>query len=566
MAEGQTKVKTMTGANSGGYSRFLSFHGRNPDVLNSIANLSNDEVFTPPEFANRMLDTLEKAWAESNSGENIWSNPNLKFLDPFTKSGVFLREIASRLISGLESEIPDLQKRVDHILTNQVFGIATTRLTSLMARRSLYCSKKANGKHSITKKFKDETGNIWFEPMPHTWKKGTIRELTMDESGNEVERYVDGKCSYCGASKRDFDRAEGLELHAYGLIHTKDPKKWVGEIFGDHVQFDVIIGNPPYQLNSAGTSDEPVYQDFVVHAMALEPRFLTMVTPSRWFTGGKGLSDFRSRMIADRRLQTLVDFPDSKDTFPGVEIKGGVSYFLWNRDSEGDCKFSTVVKGAVVSEASRDLRDGRGVVVRDNLASSIIEKFMAEELPRLSSSVSPQTPFGIYTNFAGWTSTPHPGDVRLYKRGLEEAWVSPGAITARKNLVPKIKVLISYGFNGGDNYPHQVTGKPILVPGNSACTQTYFVAGSFDDIEEASCYLKFLQTRIVRFLVLQRKISQHTRPDTFAFVPKLPMNQEWDDDALRERFSLTSEEFEYICTRVKEISDSTPIEDPDGTE
>lgn len=314
----------MTGAKSGEYSRFLSFHGRNPDVLNSIANLSNDEVFTPPEFANKMLDTLEKAWAESNNGENIWSNPDLKFLDPFTKSGVFLREIASRLIKGLESEIPDLQDRVDHILTKQVFGIATTHLTSLMARRSLYCSKKANGKHSVTKKFKDESGNIWYKPLPHTWGKGTVRELTMDESGNEVERFVDGKCKYCGASKRDFDREEGLELHAYGLIHTDDPKKWIGEIFGADMQFDVIIGNPPYQLDDGGygSSAAPIYQHFVEQALQLKPRYLSMVIPSRWFAGGKGLSSFRKKMLSDKRISNLVDFLDSSEVFPGVTVRG----------------------------------------------------------------------------------------------------------------------------------------------------------------------------------------------------------------------------------------------------
>ncbi len=551
----------MAGANKGEYSRFLSFHGRNPDVLNSIANLSNDEVFTPPEFANRMLDTLEKAWADSNGGENIWANPDIKFLDPFTKSGVFLREIATRLIKGLEPRIPDLQSRVDHILTKQVYGIATTHLTSLMARRSLYCSKKANGKHSITKRFKDEAGNIWFQPMAHAWHKGTIRELTMDEDGNEVERFVDGKCKYCGASKRDFEREEGLELHAYGLIHNDDPKKWVGEIFGPEMQFDVIIGNPPYQLSSEGTSDEPVYQEFVAHSMALEPRYLSMVTPSRWFTGGKGLDAFRATMINDRRIRSICDFPNSKDTFPGVEIKGGVSFFLWSRDYEGDCEFTTMIKGEATSTDRRDLRLGRGVIIRDNLASSIIEKFMAEEMPRLNTVVSPQTPFGIYTNFADWTSKPLPGSVKLYKRGLEEAWVDRSHIKSRHELIPKFKVLVSYGFNGGDGFPHQVIGKPILVPGDSVCTQTYFVAGAFDSEKEAKRFLGYLQSRIVRFLVLQRKISQHTRPDTFAFVPSLPMDRDWNDTALCERFSITAQEFEYICSRVKEITAESPIDE-----
>ena len=157
--------------------------GHNPDVLTCIANLSNDEVFTPPELANQMLDTLEQSWASSNNGKNIWANKEVTFLDPCTKSGVFLREIVKRLNSGLTGEIPDLTERVNHILTKQVFGIGITQLTSLLARRSLYCSKNAKGKYSIAREFETNEGNIWFERTEHTW--------------------VNGKCKFCGASKGD---------------------------------------------------------------------------------------------------------------------------------------------------------------------------------------------------------------------------------------------------------------------------------------------------------------------------------------------------------------------------
>ncbi len=169
----------------------FSLRGRNPDVLTCIANLSNDEVFTPPEFANRMLDTLAEAWAASHDGANVWADKTVKFLDPCTKSGVFLREITSRLVKGLADEMPDLQARVDHILTKQVFGIGITHLTSLLARRSVYCSKHANGLHSIAKSFTIDAGNIWFERTEHMW--------------------ADGKCAYCGASQKALDRGEGLE-------------------------------------------------------------------------------------------------------------------------------------------------------------------------------------------------------------------------------------------------------------------------------------------------------------------------------------------------------------------
>ena len=249
----------------------FALRGRNPEILSCIANLSNDEVFTPPEFANRMLDTLAEAWAANNGGASIWADSSVRFLDPCTKSGVFLREIAKRLIAGLEAEIPDLQARVDHILTKRLFGIGITRLTALLARRSLYCSKHATGKHSVAKDFDSDDGNIWFERTEHSW--------------------VGGRCPFCGASKETLDRGEGMETHAYAFIHTNNIKARLAELFGGDMQFDVIIGNPPYQLDDGGfgTSAAPIYQIFVEQALALGPRFAAFVTPSRWMTGGKNL-------------------------------------------------------------------------------------------------------------------------------------------------------------------------------------------------------------------------------------------------------------------------------------
>jgi site-specific DNA-methyltransferase (adenine-specific) len=544
----------------------LAFRERNPDILTSIANLSNDEVFTPPEFANRMLDSLAGAWAASNDGEIIWSNSTVTFLDPFTKSGVFLREIVRRLVDGLENEIPDLQERVDHVVSNQVFGIAITELTSLLARRSVYCSKFANGDHSIATSFDHESGNIWFERTEHSWVGGSDWIIEIDENGDSIDKRAGGRCAFCGASQKEYGRNSSSESYAYAFIHTKDPSKLLTEIFEDDMKFDVVIGNPPYQLSAGETSDSPIYQLFVKQAMALEPRFISMVTPSRWFAGGKGLDDYRREMISDRSLKEIVDYPDSKDTFPGVEIKGGVSFFLWDRDYEGDCMFSTVVKGNVTSSEIRDLRKGQGVVIRDNRASTIVDKAMAAAKVNLSESVSSQTPFGIYTNFQEWSSEALPGFVRLYKRGLEEAWVDPKFVSSHSDWIPLQKVLLSYAYNGGDALPHQVIGKPVVAEPNSVCTQTYMVAGTFTNPEVAEYFASYLRTRIVRFLIRQRKISQHNRPDTFAFVPSMPGNQFWADEDLYNLWGITEQEQSYIESQVKAIDEKNSgefVDEPD---
>ncbi|KAI3606447.1 putative type III restriction system endonuclease [Cupriavidus necator H850] len=405
----------------------FSLRGRNPDVLTCIANLSNDEVFTPPDFANRILDTLAQAWAADHGGADLWADKTVRFLDPFTKSGIFLREITTRLTKGLAQEIPNLQERVNHILTKQVFGIGITRLTSLLARRSVYCSKHAHGKHSIAKSFESDAGNIWFERIEHTW-------------GN-------GKCSFCGASQTALDRGAGLETHAYAFIHTDKIKTRMAELFGTDMQFDVIIGNPPYQLNDGGygTSAAPIYQLFVEQAKTLEPRYLSMIIPARWFSGGKGLDEFRESMLGDNRLRSIDDFLSAADVFPGVGLKGGVCYFLWNRDHPGSCQVTTRFKDWPVSTASRPLLEaGADVFIRFNEGLSILKKVVAVEsgesaslsLPkskRFDRLVSSRKPFGLETTFKG-KARGRAGDVMVYQNG-GTGYVARNSISAGEHLI-----------------------------------------------------------------------------------------------------------------------------------
>lgn len=519
----------------------LSLRGRNPDVLTCIANLSNDEVFTPPEFANQMLDAVAVAWATDNDGASIWSNPRVKFLDPFTKSGIFLREITSRLNKGLADQIPDLQERVDHILTKQVFGIGITQLTSLLARRSVYCTKHAQGEHSIATSFTSDQGNIWFERTEHTW--------------------VDGKCRYCGASKKTLGRGQDLETHAYALIHADDVKARVAELFGGDMQFDVIIGNPPYQLDDGGygTSAAPIYQLFVEQAKALEPRYLSMVIPARWFAGGKGLDEFRESMLSDSRLRSIEDYLSASDVFPGVGLKGGVCYFLWDRDNPGPCTVSTHFKDWPVSTSTRPLLEpGADVFIRFNEGLSILRKVVAVESGRVDSLslpegkrfdqlVSSRKPFGLETTFKGKT-TRGADDVLVYQNG-GKGYAARDSVSAGRHLIDSWKVYVGRaapGTGNRDTYPHRVVSTPFVGEPGTISSETYLCIGPFDSKTEAESVLSYLTCRLTRLLILLHKPSQDTTRKVYTFVPTQEWTRVWTDEGLYEKYDLSESEIAFI--------------------
>jgi Eco57I restriction-modification methylase len=546
----------------------FKLQGRNPDVLNSIANLSSDEVFTPPSFANSMLDQIELAWAEANDGEVIWSNPKIRFLDPFSKSGVFLREIVKRLTSGLEMHMPDLQQRIDHILTKQVFGVATTTLTALLSRRTVYCSKDATGKHSITSKFKSPHGNIWFEPGSHDWQGGTIREITVDEDGNEVEIFADARCGICGANRRDFDRAEGLELHAYSFIHTSDIKNWTEKAFGENMQFDVIVGNPPYQLDDGGygTSAGAIYNMFVSQAKKLNPRYLTMVIPARWFSGGKGLDQFRDEMINDDRIRVIHDFPDSSEVFPGVQIKGGVCFFLWDRDNRGLAKVVTHDKGAQISFTERPLVEkGSDVFIRYNEGVEILKQVIShetgggqEELVLLlqgnksfKNHVSSSKPFGFRTFFQG-TKIQKEGDVLIHQNG-GKGFVSRSDVSKNQQLIDTWKVFIPAAGSGSDAFPHMILGKPFLGKPGEISSETYNCIGPFASETEAKNVISYVTTRFFRFLVLLHKPSQHATQSVYTFVPNQDFSIPWTDEMLYKKYRITKSQVDFIDSMVRSM-------------
>ena len=492
----------------------------NPDVLSCLANLSNDEVFTPPKLVNEILDLLPN---------EIWSDKSITFIDPFTKSGVFLREIAKRLMDGLETEIPDQQERINHIFKNQLYGIAITELTSLLARRSVYCSKTANGKYSIVEGFDTEQGNIKFDRIEHTWKNG--------------------KCVFCGASETEYKREDALETYAYQFIHTNEPEK----IF--NMKFDVIVGNPPYQLSDGGhgRSAKPIYHIFVEQAKKMNPRYLSMIIPARWYAGGKGLDGFRADMLNDDRVRKMVDFENSNDVFPGVDVAGGICYFLWDRDNKGDCEIFNHYDGQKVSSI-RKLNEF-DILIRHGQAVPIIRKVRKVENPKnyLNVVVSSSRPFGIRGHYK-----PVKSGVPCYftqRQGIksvkEEDVKDQYKIKSKwKLLIPRAPIAGQTDFSKPVGFYYD--GNVRFAKPGEICTESWLVAFSANTKKEVESFKSYLFTKIVRFLLLQTVVSQDVTREKFAFIPHLSKyDQDFTDYILRNRWNISDAEWEFIDSKIK---------------
>lgn len=500
----------------------------NPDVLSCLANLSNDEVFTPPSVVNQMLDLLP---------QELFRNPDTTFLDPACKTGVFLREIAKRLIEGIEPQIPDLQERIDHIYHKQLFGIAITELTSLLSRRGVYCSKYPNSEFSVTKFVKPE-GNIRFKRIIHNWKND--------------------KCIYCGASKSQYDRDEELETHAYEFIHTIKPEEIC------NMKFDVIIGNPPYQLSDGGAqaSAIPIYNKFVEQAKKLNPRFLCMIIPARWMTGGRGLDSFRKDMINDKSMEVLHDFADSNDCFSGVEIKGGVCYFLRNSQYNGKCKIYRH-NGDEIRESERYLvEDGDEIFVREDRLISIKNKVGITDKTSFENIVSSMRPYGLRGDVfknpykyklpamaespkTGYNSVIGLENLKRTYRYIPKDYPLP----VNNNKLNKWKLFVArnWGIGSFDDIP----SSPIVAGPGELCTETFVEIGPFNSKEEVENVLSYLKTKFFRALVAIRKQDQGSSKAVYHYVPIQDFSKSWTDEELYKKYRLTDDEINFIESMIK---------------
>ena len=492
---------------------------RNPDILTCLANLSNDEVFTPPEVANAMLDLIP---------EDFWKDPNVRVLDPACKSGVFLREAAKRFLKGEEEAIPDLQERIDHIFHKQLFGYAITELTSHLSRRTVYCSKTADGKYSVTK-FKSEKGNIAFSRIEHTWE--------------------DGKCKYCGASQEVFDRGEEAETHAYKFIHLSSQ-----QIKDLDMKFDLIIGNPPYQLEDGGNnaSARPIYHLFVQQAKKLRPRYISMITPSRWFNGGKGLDNYRAEMLSDRHIRAIIDYQNAKECFPGVSIGGGVNYFLWDRDNPGECSITNVTGETRITE--KRMLDEFPVFVRSNKAVEIIHKINNVSKNTITSYIGTRNPFALDTHKTG-SDSPFKESLCMHtSRG--KCYIQKTEVKKSEDMIDKWKTMISCigsehaGEPDKDGMYKVLSTVKVIGPGE-VCTDSYLICFASDNENQATNFCDYLRTKFVRFLVVIVLSSIHITANTFSLVPVQDFSRNWTDDELYKKYNLNDDEISFIESMIK---------------
>lgn len=493
-----------------------------PDILNCLANLSSDEVFTSPELANRMLDLLP---------QELFQSPKTRYLDPCSKSGVFLREVVKRLLISLEHQIPDLQERINHVMTQQVFGIACTDLTAEMSRRTLYCSKQANGEYSVSTAFQDGQGNLLYERCHHTWN-------------------AQGRCEYCGASKGEYLRSDSRETYAYPFIHNS-----IKEIFHKNMQFDVIIGNPPYQLN-VGVEKEnyaiAIYHKFVQQAKRINPHYLCMIIPARWYAGGRGLDDFRDEMLHDEYIKTILDYPNSTDCFPGVDLAGGVCIFL--REATQKHKEVRIVsyKGnEITSEMDRPLLEkGLNTLVRHNKAITILRKVQHYNEATFDSVVGPQTPFGFVSSFRDFKEKPFLNSVKYYTYGFT-GYVSLDQVKKNQQWVKPHKVYISKAYGERGDFPYIFLGKPFYGEPNSCCSQTYLVVGPFENKNICENVMTYISTKFFRCMVMLKKNAQDNMSYVFGCVPMQDFSHPWTDEMLYEKYGLDKDEIAFIESMIR---------------
>lgn len=521
------------------------------DILETINNVGNDEVFTPRKVVDRMLDSLP---------EEVWHNPDYRWLNPASKTGIFEREIAIRLDEGLRDIIPDVEIRRKHILQDMIFSIGQTKFTANVARRTLYYCCQANRPcdgimedgHYVNGY---AIGNgTWFDDA-----EGNVKTPCSDHMLRK------GKCIYCGISEKSkYLDANQREKYSYDFIHCgpgDELQTYLANRFfkGDKsVKFDVIIGNPPYQLNDGGglngSSAKPIYQLFVENAISIKPKYICMIIPAKWYSGGKGLDKFREHMLTCQHMSHLIDYDNFKLVFPTVELAGGVCYFLWNSDYINNVCLITNVSDKCENTEKRALNQFP-VFIRNNCAVNIVDKIVSQYASFLNEKVSARLPFNITTTYK-----PKKQGIPCFftqKDGVK--FVDQNDVIDKERVLDKWKFLIPKApIAGQTDFSKPIgfyyDGNTVIAKPGECCSESWLVAGAFNTKQEAEYFKSYIFTKIVRFLILQTVVSQNMTRKNFIFVPDLiNYNRVYDDSYLRKKWKITDAEWSLIESKIRNI-------------
>lgn len=523
----------------------------NFDILETITNVGNDEVFTPRKTADMMLDSLP---------EEVWHNPNYKWLNPATKNGIFEREIAIRLDKGLENVIPDVEQRRKHILQNMIYSIGQTKFTSNVARRTVYYCSQANRQCDGLK-----------APDGHFVNGYAIGNGTWfsDSEGNiktpiSVHTFEGNKCRFCGISKHSmYVDPTQREQYAYEFVHIHHLnllRKLQDRFFGGNrkMKFDIIVGNPPYQLKTTSNSSQsvPIYQKFVEQALCLDPKYICMIIPSRWFAGGMGLDDFRATMLKNKHIKKLVDWTNAKDCFPTLSIGGGVCYFLYDKTFEGPTEIINIHNG-IEKTLTRNLNEFGDVFVRYNEAIEILRKIRQKKENTFEDCVTSLAPFGIDSKERGHKEKKDHDLLLHSSEGI--SYIEKSKVTTGSNYIDKYKIMISkvtseHAGEPDKNGQYKVLSTTKIINPGEVCTFSYFLAGVSESKNETENILSYMKTKFFRFLLLLSVSSINLSKDKFRFVPKQDFSKSWNDKKLYEKYELNQEDILYIEGIIKEMA------------
>lgn len=464
-------------------------HGQDEeDIFDYIPPQQTNQIFTPRRVVKMMVDLLQQ------EAPDLFTSMDSRFIDLYSKSGLYLTEVAKRLFVGLAPGIPDEEERIRWILEEQVYGAAPSDIIYNMVKNYVY-----GGYPAV------QTGNLLHLDLIPAAKEGRLAE--------ELKKRM-----------------------------------------GKSVRFDAIVGNPPYQLETSGVGRQavPVYNSFIEESIKLEPKFITHITPARWYTGGFGLNSFRDSMLSDTHFRYLEDYPNTYDVFTGVDIAGGVSYFLWDVNYNGPCTITNNMNGERWTEI-RELNE-YSTFIRDNRAVAIVRKVFDIERPHntLAETVSPQKPFGLPTNYEPTDS----GIPCWFIQRIGLKYASSIDVTDTNNLLDKWKLLVPKApIAGQTDFSRPVgfyyEGNTKIARPGECCTESFIVAGAFSTEREVINFKSYLFTKIARFLLLQTVVSQDVLRNKFCFVPSLEKyDQLFTDEVLRSRWNISDDEWNYIDSRI----------------